>query len=426
MSVYCTRKAQKHCRGRPINLRHENPQKPVPPLFCIACCNAGQLPPLPPGSVPSFAQLHQAAPQAAAAAGGAVGDEAEFLQQLAAASGGEEQQQELLQPAQQQQRRSWADGDSSDEEEALDTLATLRRQSNAGAGCGSAVGGVGKPGSRRGTAVNAPAVTTAEEARKASRAGKKLPSTKLQDLLAHSDEPLAVFLRETYDVTANFVSDEVDLEVMQRQFKRWQRARAGAAAAPGLSTAGGAAAAAAGLSRAGAAAAALSGAGGLAGPEASAAALQGPRLAASLAGAGLLAAEASSLGLQAAAAAAAAGQPPAAAAAGAAKRPLSGEEVAAFGFKFVQQPEHTMFGVLVDQQVGGWLQQQPVLVHQRQTEQLLQQQQCCTECCCSSCSVHLLMDSTARDLAPGMCMNLATMGLDYCGALIWHLWPFCE
>jgi hypothetical protein len=58
------------------------------------------------------------------------------------------------------------------------------------------------------------------------------------------------------------------------------------------------------------------------------------------------------LGLQAAAAAAAAGQPTAAGAA-AVKRPLSGEEVAAFGFKFVQQPEHTMFGVLVDQQVGG-------------------------------------------------------------------------
>jgi hypothetical protein len=298
--------------------------------------------------VPSFqgqAQHHQPA----AAGSGELGDEAEFEQQLAAASGsGSEQQQEqqpLLQP---QQRQTWADGDSSDEEEALDQLHTLRRMSNAVAGAGSSVaGGVGRAGSRRGTVANAPAVTTAEEARKASRAGKKLPSTKLQELLAHSSEPVAVFLRETYDVTANFVSDEVDLEVMQRQFKRWQRAQAAAA---GLSHAGGA------VSRAGAAGSGLSGAGGLARPEASTAALQmqqGPRLAASLAGAaGLVAAEASSLGLQAAAAAA--GQQANAVAPAAVKRPLSGEEVAAFGFKFVQQPEHTMFGVLVDQQVGGW------------------------------------------------------------------------
>jgi hypothetical protein len=271
-----------------------------------------------------------------------MGDEEEFEQQLPAASPHEEQEPLLL-LQQQQQRRSWADGDSSDEDEALDQVTTLRRISNAAAGFGSGAGGAGnKPGSRRATAANAPAVTTAEEARKASRAGKKLPSTKLQELLAHSNEQIAVFLRETYDVTANFVSDEVDLEVMQRQYKRWQRAKApAAAAAAGLSNAGGV------LSRAG-------GAGGLPGPEASTAALQqlqqGPRLAASLAGAGLMPAEASTLAMQmaAAAAAAAAGLP---AVPAAAKRPLSGEEVAVFGFKFVQQPEHTMFGVLVDQQV---------------------------------------------------------------------------
>jgi hypothetical protein len=291
--------------------------------------------------VPSFtglAQRSHAAPPAATT----IGDEADFEQQLAAASSHDEQEP-LLQQQPQQQRRTWADGDSSDEDEALDQVTNLRRISNAAAGFGSGAGGAGaKPGSRRATAANAPAVTTAEEARKASRAGKKLPSTKLQELLAHSNEPIAVFLREMYDVTANFVSDEVDLEVMQRQYKRWQRARApaaAAAAAAGLSNAGGV------LSRAG-------GAGGLPGPEASTAALQqlqqGPRLAASLAGTGLMPAEASTLAVQMAAAAAGLPAVPAAA-----KRPLSGEEVAVFGFKFVQQPENTMFGVLVDQQVGA-------------------------------------------------------------------------
>jgi hypothetical protein len=302
--------------------------------------------------VPSFTGLAQRthAPPPAAAS---ISDEAELEQQLAAASSHEEQEPLLQQQQQQQQqqRRTWADGDSSDEDEALDQVTTLRRISNAAAGFGSGAGN--KPGSRRTTAVNAPAVTTAEEARKASRAGKKLPSTKLQELLAHSDEPIAVFLRETYDVTANFLSDEVDLEVMQRQYKRWQRTRApaaaAAAAAGGLSNAGGVGGV---LSRAG-------GAGGLPGLEASTAALQqqqqGPRLAASLAGAGLMPAEASSLAVQMAAVAAAAGLP---AVPAAAKRPLSGEEVAVFGFKFVQQPEHTMYGVLVDQQVGSlgsWL-----------------------------------------------------------------------
>jgi hypothetical protein len=306
-------------------------------------CAGHALPPLPPGSVPSFTGLAQhtrAAPPAPPAAA-SIGDEAEFEQQLAAARASEEQEP-LLQQQQQQQRRTWADGDSSDEDEALDQVTTLRRISNAAAGSGSSAagGGSSKPGSRRATAGNAPAVTTAEEARKASRAGKKLPSTKLQELLAHSSEPIAAFLRETYDVTAYFVSDEVDLEVMQRQYKRWQRAKApaAAAAATGLSIAGGA------LSRSGAA---VSGAGGLAGPEASAAALQlqqqqGPRLAASLAGAGLVAAEASHLAVQAAAVAAA-GLP---AVSSAAKRPLSGEEVAVFGFKFVQQPEHTIIIII--------------------------------------------------------------------------------
>lgn len=104
----------------------------------------------------------------------------------------------------------------------------------------------------------------------------------------------------------NFVADEVDIEIMQRQYRRWSRTKGHS------------------LSMAGAAAA----------PEQA-----GPRSQAGLAVEGSAIATPAAVHLSSAAVVGAAGK-------------LTGDQVAAFGFKYQQAPEHTMFGVLVNPQVS--------------------------------------------------------------------------
>jgi len=143
-------------------------------------------------------------------------------------------------------------------------------------------------GSRTTTSGSAPPPpVTADAAKAAQKAEKKKPSTKLVQLLEASQEPLAVFLRETYDVTGNFSADGVELEVMQRQFRRWQRAAQqdqAAAAVPLLVPA----------------TAAVAGSAGLLGPAVT------PK--------------------------------------------ITGEDVAALGFTYQNAPEHDMFGLVVNPQ----------------------------------------------------------------------------
>lgn len=257
----------------------------TPPNSCLCMLTcAGALPILQPGAIPSF--------PGTAAAHPAAGEQQEHSE-----AGSLQQRQPLLQS---QPQRSTMKGDSSDEEEADQVPLLAAQRSLLGL-----AGNAAKPSSRR-TTGNAP--TTEAEAKAAIKADRKRPASKLQDLLQASQEPLAVFLRDTYDVTANYVSDAVELDVMQRQFRRWHRAAKPAAS----------------VSVPGATAPQLA-----------------IKLAASLAGGGV-AKEASTAALAAVVAPAAA----------APKQYPSGDEVAVFGFKHQQQPEYTMFGVLVNQQVG--------------------------------------------------------------------------
>lgn len=116
----------------------------------------------------------------------------------------------------------------------------------------------------------------------------------------------------------NFVADVIDIEIMQRQYRRWLRAKdhaqggANADLQAGLEPASG--------PRSDAQLALGQTADGAAGPAQPAGGLSSMGASAALAGV-----------------------------------KLTGDEVAAFGFKYQQAPEHTMFGVLVNPQVRHWV-----------------------------------------------------------------------
>lgn len=103
--------------------------------------------------------------------------------------------------------RSTMEGDSDEDEENEHSVllgaqvSSLAVANAAGAAVRSSGGGLRPSGSRRST--KADVAATAAEAKAAEKADKKKPAWKLMQLLQASQEPLAVFLRETYEITVS-------------------------------------------------------------------------------------------------------------------------------------------------------------------------------------------------------------------------------
>lgn len=95
-------------------------------------------------------------------------------------------------------------GDSDDDEDDEQAALLLAQGSTAAVGCSTGgaarLSGVGRT-SVKGRSTAGVLPSTAAEAKAAAKADKKKPSWKLMQLLEASQEPLAVFLRETYEIT---------------------------------------------------------------------------------------------------------------------------------------------------------------------------------------------------------------------------------
>lgn len=184
-------------------------------LACLCyLSHLGRLPPLRAGGIPSFPgddDSHSRSPTAssggAADLPGSANNRSSAGGATAAAAARASRDLQGYANSSMGAHRSTMEGDSDeDEENEQSALLGAQGSSLAVATAANRVsgGGLRKSGSRRSTRGDVAA--TAAEAKAAEKADKKKPSWKLMQLLQASQEPLAVFLRETYEITVSHYS----------------------------------------------------------------------------------------------------------------------------------------------------------------------------------------------------------------------------